>query len=345
MTSTFEVYKANDPVVGIDPTAPINPSYGFEYKTVPHITLKSIARNVGLDPIFERHDAILAQKLQAANEALAGVSDELRKALLAKLAAKFRTEGARAITDADLRRWLLPRTDKALLNFGTASQKKDCAASIPPEPQWREWEVPFDTDADWPQALQDAVKAFRDAWRAKMDEVNAAIAASAEQEELVDQPIVMLFSSPADRPRWSADAVGRRQLRGDVCAVAYRIGHRSPFDMPGERIQQVYGVYRTVIDPENTFNEGLRVIMDGTPTAPTSTFSSRNSTRAMRCPWAATAPARSAIRLPWRMRCTTPTCCGISGMNRNGGGREGRKGTPRTDALLFPGLPEEPWRC
>jgi adenine-specific DNA-methyltransferase len=191
MTSTFEVYKAKDPVVGIDPSAPINPSYGFEYKTVPHITLKSIARNVGLDPIFERHEAILAQKLQAANTALAGVTDVLRTALVVKLTAKFRTEGARAITDADLRRWLLPRTDKALLNFGTASQKKDWVASIPPEDQWREWEVPFDTDSDWPQSLQAAVKAFREAWRAKMDEVNAAIAASAEQEELVDQPIVI----------------------------------------------------------------------------------------------------------------------------------------------------------
>jgi adenine-specific DNA-methyltransferase len=191
MTSTFEVYKAKDPVVGVDPSAPINPSHGFEYKTVPHITLKSIARNVGLDPIFERHAAILAQKLQAANAALAGVTDVLRATLVAKLATKFRADGARAITDADARRWLLPRTDKALLNFGTVSQKKDWVASIPPEPQWREWEVPFDTDADWPQALQEAVKAFREAWRAKMDEVNAAIAASAEQEELVDQPIVI----------------------------------------------------------------------------------------------------------------------------------------------------------
>lgn len=191
MTSSFEVYKAKDPAVGIDPSAPINPSYGFEYRTVPHITLKSIARNVGLDPIFERHEAILTQKLQAANAALVGVTDVLRTALVAKLAAKFRADGARAITDADLRRWLLPKTDKALLNFGSASQKKDWVASIPPEEQWREWEVPFDTDADWPQALQEAVKAFREAWRAKMDEVNAAIAASAEQEELVDQPIVI----------------------------------------------------------------------------------------------------------------------------------------------------------
>ena len=191
MTSTFEVYKAKDPVVGIDPSAPINPSYGFEYKTVPHITLKSIARNVGLDPIFARHEAVLAQKLQAANAALAGVTDALRASLVAKLAAKFRTDGARAITDADTRRWLLPRTDKALIGFGSASQKKDWVSSIPSESEWREWEVPFDTDADWPQALQAAVKAFSEAWRAKMDEVNAAIAASAEQEELVDQPIVI----------------------------------------------------------------------------------------------------------------------------------------------------------
>ena len=191
MTSTFEVYKAKDPVVGIDPNAPINPSYGFEYKTVPHITLKSIARNVGLDPIFERHEAILADKLQAANGALAGVNDALRSSLVLKLAAKFRTDGARAITEADARRWLLPRTEKALISFGSASQKKDWVASIPPEDEWREWEVPFDTDPDWPQALQAAVKDFRDAWRAKMDEINAAIAASAEQEELVDQPIVI----------------------------------------------------------------------------------------------------------------------------------------------------------
>src|SRR5690606_13834111 len=52
----------------------------------------------------------------------------------------------------------------------------------------REWEVPFDTDPDWPEPLRDALVSYREAWRAKMDEVNATIAASAEQEELVDQP-------------------------------------------------------------------------------------------------------------------------------------------------------------
>ena len=83
-----------------------------------------------------------------------------------KLAEKERREGKRSITDADRRRWQLPETD------------------------WQEWEVPFDTDPDWPQALSDALIDYRNAWRAKMDEVNACIAASSEGEELVDQPEV-----------------------------------------------------------------------------------------------------------------------------------------------------------
>ena len=48
--------------------------------------------------------------------------------------------------------------------------------------------MPFDTDPDWPQPLQDALKDYRKAWRAKMDEVNDCIAAASESEELVDQP-------------------------------------------------------------------------------------------------------------------------------------------------------------
>jgi adenine-specific DNA-methyltransferase len=48
--------------------------------------------------------------------------------------------------------------------------------------------VPFDTDPDWPAELQAAVTHYRQAWRAKMDEVNKVIADNAESEELVDQP-------------------------------------------------------------------------------------------------------------------------------------------------------------
>lgn len=88
--------------------------------------------------------------------------------------------------------------------------------------------------------------------------------------QTIDQPIIMLFASPPDRPRWSPDTATRRQLKGDVCAIAYRLGQRSPFDAPGDLIQQVYGVYRTIIDPESTFNEALPIILAGTTAAPKS---------------------------------------------------------------------------
>jgi len=79
--------------------------------------------------------------------------------------------------------------------------------------------------------------------------------------QTVDHPIVMLFGAPPDRPRWTP-GTGRTALRGDVCAIAYRIGQRSPFDSPGDKIQQVYGVYRTIIDSENTFADALPLILN-----------------------------------------------------------------------------------
>ena len=87
--------------------------------------------------------------------------------LRSKLAEKERREGKRSITDA-----------------GSAT------LATPKNGVWQEWEVPFDTDPDWSQALQEALTDYRKAWRAKMDEVNACIAKSSEGEELVDQPEV-----------------------------------------------------------------------------------------------------------------------------------------------------------
>jgi adenine-specific DNA-methyltransferase len=195
LTSCFEAYKTRDPNAGVDPDKPQNPKHGLIYKSVPHITLKSIAQNKGLDSIFTKHQTPIAEHLVALNKALKTVSAADRSSLVAKLVQKLRTEGARSITDADQRRLLLPGTSDNLISpqrgGPTASQAKKLKDAIPPENEWREWEVPFDTDPDWPKPLQDALVAFRKAWRAKMDEVNAAISANAEQEELVDQPEVV----------------------------------------------------------------------------------------------------------------------------------------------------------
>lgn len=42
-----------------DPSDTIPGKVSFKCKTVPHITLKSIARNTLLDPIFNKHEPIL----------------------------------------------------------------------------------------------------------------------------------------------------------------------------------------------------------------------------------------------------------------------------------------------
>jgi adenine-specific DNA-methyltransferase len=87
----------------------------FKCKTVPHITLKSIARNTSLDPIFAKHEPILAEKLAALNREVAKAGAPLKERLVEKLIRKHREQGANAVTDADRRRWLLPDTHPTLI--------------------------------------------------------------------------------------------------------------------------------------------------------------------------------------------------------------------------------------
>lgn len=157
LTSTFDHYKTKNGDGN-------NPSTGFIYEEVPHITLKSIANNVALDSIFAKHEPILEKVLNELNASLKTVTKEIRDKLKQKILLKEKAEGKKSITDADKRRWLLP------------------------EKEWKAWEVPFDTDEDWTEELKTALTNYRKLWRAKMDEVNACIQANAEMEELVDKP-------------------------------------------------------------------------------------------------------------------------------------------------------------
>lgn len=94
------------------------------------------------------------------------------------------------------------------------------------------------------------------------------------------QPILLLFASPPDRPRFQPDAASTRdasgnrinEIRGDVCAIAYRLGLRSPFDSPGDLIQRVYTVQRTVLDAQSTFEGALTGTAAISATVPPSTF-------------------------------------------------------------------------
>ena len=160
LTSKFDFFKLKEESAGV--------AGGFRYETIPHITLKGIAQNANLDSIFGKHELVLIAKLASVNSALEKVSEKLRNDLRTILALKQVREGNKAIAEPDRRRWALPAK-------GT---------------DWKHWEVPFDTDPDYPADLKQAIEEYRAAWRTKMNEVNACIAANADQEELVDQPQV-----------------------------------------------------------------------------------------------------------------------------------------------------------
>jgi len=194
LTAKYDYYKLRDEEAG--------PSSGFIYNTIPHTTLRSIAQNPNLDPIFAKHEPILGAKLLACNAALAKVNGDVRQRLEVKLRETQQKEGKKGVTDADRRRWELPPKGKP----------------------WEHWQVPFDTDPDWPKELQKSVAEYRQAWRAKMDEVKACVAANAEQEELVDQPEVVKNIVRVSGP-FTVEAVQPPEMSlGDVVDVLSPIG-------------------------------------------------------------------------------------------------------------------------
>lgn len=127
---------------------------GFIYKTVPHVTLKSIANNPDIDEIYERlHPAVEA--------ALGGLNKVLVGAPLA---------GAQAGTG-----------NQADTGRGT---KGGQAQDLP----LQEWSVPFDFPTDWPEAARPPFDAFHKSRQAMQKQMDASIAAHADQETLFDQP-------------------------------------------------------------------------------------------------------------------------------------------------------------
>jgi len=158
LTAKYEYYRLRDDSMGV--------SGDFKYDSVPHVSLKAIAQNTNLDPIFLKHQSVLDQALAHCNEALEHLTDATRSRAREKLLRKQKGHGKNSITDSDRRRWVLPEEGEG----------------------WQHWQVPFDTDPDWPRVLSEAVSEYRRVWEIRMDDVNACITANAEQENLVDRP-------------------------------------------------------------------------------------------------------------------------------------------------------------
>ena len=171
----------------------------FSCKVVPHVTLSSITRNSSLDPIIARHENVLLGLLTELNGHLSHVSDDTKKILVTKLIEKHRQVGLQGVSDADIRRWLLPSANpewitpiRARHPFKAVTNRQvDRYRRLIPEANWQDWQVPFDIDSDWPEPLKEALCAYRVAWRTKMDEVNACIGTNAESVEFVDHPQIV----------------------------------------------------------------------------------------------------------------------------------------------------------
>ena len=141
MTSSFDYFDLKYPHEGL--------KGGFIYKTVPHVTLKSIANNPDIDSIYERmHPAI--------ENALEWLNDELKKGN-----ATFSvTEGGR-------------KGHSILWGRGDSLQ---------------EWEVPFDWPETWPENALPAFDDFHKQRIRMQQQMDQSIAAHADQEVLYDQP-------------------------------------------------------------------------------------------------------------------------------------------------------------
>ena len=149
MTASFDYFELAYPHEGL--------KGGFIYKTVPHITLKSIANNTDIDSIYERLHPAVEEALAVLNAAFA---KHAPRDLLTV------TEGVR-----------------------TGEKLKLGAKGV----ALHEWEVPFPGEegalpAGWPAALGEPFEAFHAARLRMQTEMDRSIAANAENETLYDQP-------------------------------------------------------------------------------------------------------------------------------------------------------------
>ena len=135
---------------------------GFVYKRCAYITSGLIANNIEIDTIWEQFQPPVKQALADLNAALQDHSKPFKV-----------TTGGR---------------DGKKIDFAASGTVKLPSGEEAPANALLEWEVPRETLADWPQAAQAPLEAFWKARIARQQEIDASIAAKADQEYLYDKP-------------------------------------------------------------------------------------------------------------------------------------------------------------
>ena len=127
MTASFDYYTLRYPSEGL--------KGGFVYKTVPHITLKSVANNPEIDTIYDEDHPKIDAELAALNNGLAKTPPNGIKP----------TQGVR----------------------------KGKLISFKDNDTLHEWEVPFDWPEDWPEAARSSFNGFHKARRRMHERMNS----------------------------------------------------------------------------------------------------------------------------------------------------------------------------
>ena len=79
--------------------------------------------------------------------------------------------------------------------------------------------------------------------------------------EAASAPEIMVFAQSRDRVR-RRPSTGNQQLPGDLCAISYKLVQKSPFgDSADSPENQVYGIYRAVLNAEDTLKVALPYIL------------------------------------------------------------------------------------
>jgi adenine-specific DNA-methyltransferase len=177
MTAKFDYYELQDPDRGL--------AGGFNYETVPHITLESIAKNTEIDAIAARYQPQIDQALTDLNRAL----------------------------DREWKEWEVPREVphpvwpqeardayarlRTLKNSLRAEDQEEAGRLLELIYQrtGHRWELNAIPDPmppqDWPDAAKDALRRFWELKRRKRQEIDASIQRNAPQETLYDRPRVV----------------------------------------------------------------------------------------------------------------------------------------------------------
>lgn len=144
MTACFDYFELKYPHEGL--------RGGFICKTVPHVTLKSIANNLEIDEIYEKWHPAVDVALASLNSALKDGSFPPFKVL--------------------------------------DGERKGQVFDFSKENMLREWEVPFEFPEFWGGEIKGLFDAFHVARLAVQKTIDQSIASHADQEILYDQPAV-----------------------------------------------------------------------------------------------------------------------------------------------------------